>query len=866
MSTPGDLGNGTTAIGNKALQKQKTTIIGRDDTAGGHESLENLNPSMNESTAFGSQALTDNAVGENSAFGAYAAARVGGTHNTAVGNWAMRYVQGANDNTAMGHRAMAGDENTEANPSTEPTGERNTAFGSEAMRYSPDGDDNTAIGYRSMQNIVGDASNNTALGSYSLANIKHVSSKPDSGYGNTAVGDRAGVTLKKGHRNTLMGKESGSSITKGYLNTAIGINAGKKIKTGSNNTFLGSNADSGADINADKGEYRTAIGADSKVEQDHSIILGRADPLNTMDRVGIRTTTPESALHVKTGNVTDTGIKAETAGDGHAIQAITSGKGNAVYAETLTDVSALPYPPTQSAAIKAVTNGPKTGHAIEAITESPYGNAIYASTNSSSTAIVAETTGTGNGIDVNLTGTSTSTGIKVVVDGLAEGIHVLAKDGVYGIRATHGSTSSFPVGFLSYSAIEASNQSPLSSAVALLARAESNTIGPAVLAITKGNSINSHAIQAQTVGSTSGNAVNASTLNSSSAIKAVASSGAGGHAVEAITTGAANAINASTTGTTGTSAAILATTSGALGGPGISASTASTNASNGPAIRAVTSSNVNYAVESITNSSQPGIHATSTSTGHAIEAIASSSSSGNGINASTSSDAHAIFAETIGASALAGNAIYAENSVTSQVPALVAATNSTHASGTGYAIEAFNSSASTSSAIHVKNNNFISPSSYGISLSDSASFTQGNLIHSVASGNGNAMYLEHQNVSSASQGVALFVNGGQRWVPRFINADYQVISNDYIIVVVEPTAGPVTITLPPTAGNNGSEFIIRNASLNNVIIQVTPFPVGDTIYTYTGSVISETITSVAKDARTYIVDSRPGNSRYIRVH
>jgi hypothetical protein len=261
---PGQLGNGTTALGMYALKKQidsiSTTVsIGRDNTAYGHEALENLNAGQNESTAVGSQALSNSVTGENSAFGAYAGERCTGTGNTALGSWCLRYVKG-DKNTAGGHRAMAGDDNVEGKaPATDANGQHNTAIGFTAYRKDPSGSYNTACGALAMRDAIGlYASQNTAVGFSALVNL------------------------------------DGSTSSHGYSNSAFGYSAGSDVKTGENNTFIGCNSGVGVTT----GSYRTSIGAGSTATQDSTIILGR--PIE--DRVGIGTTAPTAKLHVVSNN------------------------------------------------------------------------------------------------------------------------------------------------------------------------------------------------------------------------------------------------------------------------------------------------------------------------------------------------------------------------------------------------------------------------------------------------------------------------------------------------------------------------------------------------------------------------------------
>ena len=94
--------------------------------------------------------------------------------------------------------------------------------------------------------------------------------------------------------NSAFGKNAGVGITSGNNNTLVGGSTGASLITGSNNTLIGKNSNViGTGVGASS--YRTAIGADSVVEQDNSIVLGRT----TLDSVGIGTTMPNAKLHVR---------------------------------------------------------------------------------------------------------------------------------------------------------------------------------------------------------------------------------------------------------------------------------------------------------------------------------------------------------------------------------------------------------------------------------------------------------------------------------------------------------------------------------------------------------------------------------------
>lgn len=249
----GQYQNKNTAHGEFALHGAIASgdSAGFDNTAYGYLALQSLSPGVNENTAVGSEALRYNTTGENTAVGAHAGTHVAGTGNTGVGNWALRYLNGGNNNTAVGHRALAGDELTETEPVTKPNGDRNTAVGANTLRNNPDSDDNTAVGYDVLVNIEDTGNDNTGVGSGALREVRN-----------------------------------------GTSNVGVGKNAGLNIFSGSNNTFIGANSNS-PDAGA---SYRTAIGAGSSVAQDNSVVIGRTGV--NRDFVGLGSTTPEAPLHL----------------------------------------------------------------------------------------------------------------------------------------------------------------------------------------------------------------------------------------------------------------------------------------------------------------------------------------------------------------------------------------------------------------------------------------------------------------------------------------------------------------------------------------------------------------------------------------
>lgn len=118
----------------------------------------------------------------------------------------------------------------------------------------------------------------------------------DIGINNSFFGAGAGYLNAGGNENTFVGYLTGNN-SQGSRNSFLGVNAGLGNLAGNNNTFIGYAAGGSKLTNA------TAIGANSLVTQNNSLVLGSINGVNgaTADTtVGIGTTTPNtnSKLHV----------------------------------------------------------------------------------------------------------------------------------------------------------------------------------------------------------------------------------------------------------------------------------------------------------------------------------------------------------------------------------------------------------------------------------------------------------------------------------------------------------------------------------------------------------------------------------------
>lgn len=212
--------------------------------------------SLGLNTGLASTGTNNTFIGSNAG-----AATTTGSHNTFVGNGA-----GA-ANTTLGSNVYVGHEAGNANA----TGQENVYVGRRAGALGTSGSTNVLIGGGA--GIQNTANNNVMIGGFA-------GGSNTIGGGNTFVGTQAGSGTNTGGQNTFIGTNAGNGNTTGQQLTVIGNGAG----VGSNNL-----------INA------TAIGRASRVDADHSLVLGSVSGVNgatTTVNVGIGTTTPAERLDV----------------------------------------------------------------------------------------------------------------------------------------------------------------------------------------------------------------------------------------------------------------------------------------------------------------------------------------------------------------------------------------------------------------------------------------------------------------------------------------------------------------------------------------------------------------------------------------
>ena len=188
------------------------------------------------------------------------------------------------------------------------TGGYNTFTGASAGAGTTEGGANSFFGYRAgVSNTTGN--NNSVFGADAGYNL-------NSGSGNSIFGYRAGEVTSTGNSNAFFGNFAGSANTTGGANTFIGTRAGQSNTVENNNTFIGASSNGAAGIT-----NATALGANAKVTQSNSLVLGNNA------NVGIGTSAPHAKLDVEgdvriSGNLNVSGTTNATIS--HAVTADTA--------------------------------------------------------------------------------------------------------------------------------------------------------------------------------------------------------------------------------------------------------------------------------------------------------------------------------------------------------------------------------------------------------------------------------------------------------------------------------------------------------------------------------------------------------------
>ncbi len=283
-------GQGNTALGAGTLQ---SLTVGGGNVAVGHSSMQSGSGGYNN-TAVGANSLQNNTANDNTAVGASALnSNTSGQDNTAVGSGALYSNTTGTYNVAIGKNALqanASSSNSIAigfNALANSTAGDNTAIGIGSLGSNTTGTQNLGLGVYSLQsNTTG--SNNVALGAFAM-------SSNVGGSENVAIGDDALSSNVSGEYNIAIGKNTGRDITgasSSGANTMIGFNTGRGVTTGTNNTIIGANV-----TGLSASLSNTIILADGSGNQ-RLFIDSDGD-------VGIKQTTPNTALHVGGTGVTD---------------------------------------------------------------------------------------------------------------------------------------------------------------------------------------------------------------------------------------------------------------------------------------------------------------------------------------------------------------------------------------------------------------------------------------------------------------------------------------------------------------------------------------------------------------------------------
>jgi hypothetical protein len=174
-------------------------------------------------TAFGHQALENNAVGD---------------FNVAIGYQALQNDGRAVNSVAIGYRALAqtihSRYNTAVGVSSQANSTRgwnNTSLGAAAMASVTTGTDNIAVGYNSLVQMTTGVYN-TVMGSSAALALS-------TGNNNTIVGGAAAGGLTTGSQTVVLGTAAAGGITTGSGNIAVGYAALVGVSTGDHNISIG---------------------------------------------------------------------------------------------------------------------------------------------------------------------------------------------------------------------------------------------------------------------------------------------------------------------------------------------------------------------------------------------------------------------------------------------------------------------------------------------------------------------------------------------------------------------------------------------------------------------------------------------------
>ena len=210
-----------------------------------------------------------------------------GTSNTAIGRVTMTALTTGSNNVALGDDTGTG----------LTFGDYNILVGRNAGKALTTGSNNSAIGGVSLMACIS-GSSNVAIGYQSLGST--------TGSSSTGIGHNAGYYATSSN-GTYIGQSAGIATA------SVGGLAGVAITSGANNTMIGQSSSS----TSATGTYRTAIGSDSRCNNDKSIKLGRD---HTSSFVGDFVTFPSvltANLPTATATMAGSMIFVSDSGSGH---------------------------------------------------------------------------------------------------------------------------------------------------------------------------------------------------------------------------------------------------------------------------------------------------------------------------------------------------------------------------------------------------------------------------------------------------------------------------------------------------------------------------------------------------------------------
>lgn len=238
------------------------------------------NTSGSGNAFFGSQSGQNSTTGSNNSFFGESAgfANTAGSNNNSFFGQSAGRSNSASDNAFFG--TLAGADNF--------SGANNSFFGSNAGRMNSLGIGNAFFGTATgFSNTTGNT--NAFFGT-------NAGQSNTTGSNNAFFGTLGGGSNTTGTRNSFFGDLAGFPNTTGSDNAFFGAGAGSSNTTGSKNTVVGN----GANVGSGNLTNATAIGANSAVSQNNSLVLGSINGVNgaiSDSNVGIGTTAPQQILH-----------------------------------------------------------------------------------------------------------------------------------------------------------------------------------------------------------------------------------------------------------------------------------------------------------------------------------------------------------------------------------------------------------------------------------------------------------------------------------------------------------------------------------------------------------------------------------------